>query len=623
MVSTAIQIRDSARRDESLKHPEFFNSPGKRTAVLALLLFLLTLVAYNPVTQNGFVGFDDPSYITNNRHVQAGLSWTTLKWAFRSTDAANWHPVTWLSHALDYQIFGLRPAGHHYVTVLLHAITALLLFLFLQAATGFCWRSFIVASLFAVHPVNVESVAWAAERKSVLCMLFFVLMLMAYRRYVIHPDWKRYSGVLLCFALALMSKAMVVTAPFLLLLLDYWPFERSKTISPSRLIREKMPLLAMSAASCIVTMAAQRSGGAVHSEEFSLASRTSNAVVAYWRYIGKAFWPTDLAAFYPHTDKLPAWEVVFATALLLLVSASALTIRRKGYPLVGWLWFLGTLVPVIGLVQVGEQAMADRYAYLPFIGLFVAVVWGVADLARAKHWNSAYLSLGVCAIVVALSLLTYRQVGYWQNTKILWTHAVAVTGPNYMAEDSLGSAMMGEEKIGEAKRHFERAVAINPLDGFGLVNLGVTDKLTGDVAGAVQNYEAAIRSTSDKNLQATALGNLGSVYRMTGDLVRARAYYESALQLVPDYNLALTSLGLMAEKAGDMTQAINYFERAVDSSPTDMQYLLLSQALARGGRQSEAQQVFNKAKSISQNWDAAVGGVDYLLRQNGIATAAP
>lgn len=623
MASSPIQVLDSARRDESLKRPEFFNSPGKRTAVLALLLFLLTLVAYNPITQNGFVGFDDPSYITNNRHVQAGLSWTTVKWAFRSIDAANWHPVTWLSHAFDYQIFGLRPAGHHYVTVLLHAITALLLFLFLQAATGFCWRSFIVAALFAVHPMNVESVAWAAERKSVLCMLFFVLMLMAYRRYILHPDWKRYSFVMLWFALALMSKAMVVTAPFLLLLFDYWPLERTRTVSWVRLVTEKLPLLAMSAASCIITMVAQSGGGAFHNQEFSLASRLMNAALAYVRYVGKAVWPVHLAAFYPYADKLPTWQAASAIAFLLLVSGSTLIFRRKRYLLVGWLWFLGTLVPVIGLVQVGEQAMADRYAYLPFIGLFVAVVWGVDDLARAKRWNSAYLGLGVCAVVAALSLLTYRQVGYWQNTKTLWTHALAVTGPNYMAEDSLGAALMGEEKIGEAKRHFERAVAINPLDGFGLVNLGVTDKLTGDVAGAVQNYEAAIRSTSDKNLQATALGNLASLYRMTGDLVRARADYESALQLVPDYNLALTSLGLMAEKEGDMTQAINYFERAVDSSPSDMQYLLLSQALARGGRQSEAEQVFNNAKSISENWDAAVGTVDYLLRQNGIGTAAP
>ena len=619
----SIQMRDSAQPVAPLKRAEFFSSPGKRTAVLALLLFLLTLIAYNPVTQNGFVGFDDPSYITNNRHVQAGLTWTTVKWAFRSTDAANWHPITWLSHALDCQLFGLRPAGHHYVTVLLHAITALLLFLFLQAATGFCWRSWIVATLFAIHPINVESVAWAAERKSVLCMLFFVLMLMAYRRYAQQPHWRRYSLVTLCFALALMSKPMVVTAPVLLLLLDYWPLERTKTVSPARLIKEKLPLLAMATASGVVTMMAQHSGGAVHNQEFSFATRMTNALVAYCRYLGKAFWPADLGAFYPHTDKLPSWEVTFAIALLLLVSGSVLLFHRKRYLLVGWLWFIGTLVPVIGLLQVGEQAMADRYAYLPFIGLFIAAVWGIADFTQERKFKTGYVGLGACTVVVALSLLTYRQVGYWQNTTTLWTHTLAVTGPNYMAEDSLGAALMGEQKIAEAKRHFESAVAINPLDGFGLVNLGVADKLSGDISGAARNYEAAIRSTSDKNLQATALANLGSLYRMTGDTTRARTCYESALQLVPDYNLALTSLGLMDEKAGDLNQAISYFNRAVEIAPSDTQYLLLSQALARAGKEHQAQEATDQARAMSQNWDAAVGGVNYLLQQHGIEAAAP
>lgn len=609
------QIQASAQPVEGLKQPAFFSSPEKRAPVLGLLLFLLTVASYNPVARNGFVGFDDPSYITANHHVQDGLTWGTVKWAFRSTDAANWHPITWLSHALDYQIFGMRPGSHHYVTVLLHAITALLLFLFLQAATGFCWRSLIVAALFAVHPMNVESVAWAAERKSVLCMLFFMLMLMAYRRYAQHPDWERYSLVALLFALALMSKPMAVTAPFLLLLLDYWPLERIGTTSLARLLTEKLPLFAMSAASCIITMLAQRGGGAFHNKEFSLGSRLMNAAVAYVRYVEKAFWPTHLAAFYPYTGKLPAWQVASALVFLLLVSGSALLFRQKKYLLMGWLWFLGALVPVIGLVQVGEQAMADRYAYLPFIGLFVAIVWGTSDLAHQKKLDSAYLGISAFLALAALSVLTYRQVRYWQNTEMLWTHTLAVTGPNYMAEDSLGAALMGDDKVVEARHHFQRAVTINPHDSFGLLDLGVTDKLSGDIAGAAQNYEAAIRSTADRNLQATALANLGSLYRMTGDNARARSYYESALQLVPDYNLALTSLGLMAEKTGDLEPAIRYFQKAVDSAPSDTEYLLLSQALSRAGRQDEAHEALSKAKSMSQNWEAAMGGVDYLLRR--------
>lgn len=615
-MASPIQIRNAVQTKELLKpKEEFLGSPAKRTVVLALLLALLTLIIYNPVTRNSFVGFDDPSYITANRHIRAGLTWETVKWAFRSTEEANWHPLTWLSHALDCQIFGLRAAGHHYVNVLSHTATALLLFLFLQAATGFTWRSLMVAVLFAVHPINVESVAWASERKNVLSMLFFVLMLIAYQRYTQRPGWKRYVLVVLLFAMGLMSKPMLVTAPFLLLLLDYWPLERIKTVSRGHLVVEKLPLLAMSAASSIVTMVAQRSGGAFHNSEFSLTSRLINAAVAYVRYLGKALWPSRLAAFYPYTEHVPVWQIVASVVLLALITGTALLRRSPRYLTVGWLWFLGTMVPVIGLIQVGEQALADRYAYLPFIGLFVALVWGIADIAQSRKIRTAYISIGAFVVVAVLSLLTYRQVGYWKSTAELWMHTLAVTGPNYMAEDSLGAALMDEGKITEAKHHFEAAVAINPGDSFGLLDLGVCDKRGGDIAGAVQNYEAAIRSTSDRNLQATALGNLGSLYRTSGDYARASAYYKSALQLVPDYNLALTSLGLMAEKSGDIEQAIKYFTQAVDSSPSDTQYLLLSQALDRAGRRQEAQQAFGKAQAMSQNWDAAVGSVNYLLRQ--------
>jgi Flp pilus assembly protein TadD len=614
MASTA-QVAEKPKEEGLPKSkPDFFHSTRTPALALSLLVFLLTLIVYNPVTRNGFVGFDDPSYISGNKHVAAGLSWQTVKWAFSNTDLSNWHPLTWLSHALDYQIFRLRPAGHHYVSVLLHATTAVLLFLFLYAATGFEWRSAIVAALFAIHPINVESVAWAAERKNVLSMLFFALMLMAYHRYAQQPRWMRYSVVALLFAMSLMSKPMLVTAPFLLLLLDYWPLGRTGTLTSRQLVIEKMPLFAMSAASCVITVLAQKSGGAIHNEEFSFFSRVLNALVSYAQYVEKGICPLQLGAFYPHAEHVPASQVARAVVIVALGTATIL-LRKRRYLAVGWLWFLGTMVPVIGLVQVGEQAMADRYAYLPFIGLFIAVVWAIADVAHANHIRATYLGVVTCAILAALSVLAYRQIGYWKNTSTLWTHTLAVTGPNFMAEDSLGAALMDEGKLPEAKEHFETAVAINPRDAFGLLDLGVCYKLSGDLVGAMSNYEAAFRVSADRNLQATALGNMGSLYRTSGDYARARAKYESALQLVPDYNLALTSLGLMAEKSNDLPTAINYFTQAAASSPSDTRYLLLSQALARAGQQQDAQRTLLQAHAISKNWDAAVGSVNYLLRQ--------
>lgn len=609
-IEPAANPRIEMRTDDGL-----FRSPRERNVILSLFLALLTLVTYNSIAHNDFVKFDDPSYITANPHVKAGLTWETVKWAFKSTENANWHPLTWLSHALDYQIFHLRPAGHHYISVLLHAATAMLLFLFLQAATGFPWRSAVVAALFAIHPINVESVAWASERKSVLSMLFFVLMLMAYRQYAQRPGWKRYSLVTLLFAMGLMSKPMLVTAPFLLLLLDYWPLERTKTISLPRLLAEKLPLLAMSAASCAVTVIAQNSGGAVHNEEFSLPNRLMNALISYARYVGKSVWPSHLGAFYPYVEHRPIWQIAAAVMFLPAATVTVLCLRKQRYLAVGWLWFLGAMVPVLGIVQVGEQAMADRYAYLPFIGLFMAGVWTIAELAEAKKIPIAYLGIGMCATLASLSAATHRQIGYWKDTKTLWTHTLAVSGPNFMAEDSLGAALMDEGKLPEAKIHFEKAVAINPRDAFGFLDLGVCEKLSGNLVGAMRSYESAMQMSADRNLQATALGNMGSLYRMSGDYSQARAKYEAALQLVPDYNLALTSLGLIAEKTGDLPTAIKYFRRAVSASPSDTQYLLLSQALAKAGYQRDAQQALVQAQTMSQNWDAAVGSVNHLLRQ--------
>jgi len=356
-----------------------------------------TLALYNPVNRHPFVNYDDDRYVTENAHVHNGLNWDTLTWAFSAEEQGNWHPLTWLSHALDFQLFHLNATGHHFTSLLIHSANAVLLFLFLLYATGRVGPSWFVAALFALHPINVESVAWVAERKNVLCTFFFFAALLAYCWYARKPAWRRYLAFAGLFALGLMSKPMVITLPFVLLLLDYWPLGRLKESPPSaspipqaslsKLLVEKLPLLALSAASAAITMQAQRAGGAVRSTaQFSLGVRVENAVVAYATYLWKTIWPAHLAPLYPHPgDSLPVWEVVISALVLLAVTSVVARFRAKRYLLTGWLWFLGTLVPVIGLVQVGDQAMADRYAYIPLVGIFVMIAWGVADLADSRH----------------------------------------------------------------------------------------------------------------------------------------------------------------------------------------------------------------------------------------------
>ena len=376
------------------KPPGLFSSPEKRNVILCLLLVVATLALYNPVNRHPFVNYDDDRYVTGNAHIHNGVNGDTIAWAFSSTEQGNWHPLTWLSHALDYQLFHQNPAGHHFTSVLIHAANAVLLFLFLIYVTRRLGPSLFVAALFALHPINVESVAWVAERKNVLCTFFFFATLIAYCWYARQPDWRRYLAFTGLFVLGLMSKPMVITLPFVLLLLDYWPLGRIRGgkgdaphASVSKLIVEKIPLMALSAASAVVTMQAQRAGGAVRSTaQFSLGVRLENATVAYAMYLWKMIWPSHLAPIYPHPgDALAGWQVGTSVLVLLAVTWVALNFRAKRYLLTGWLWFLGTLVPVIGLVQVGDQAMADRYAYIPLVGIFIMIAWGIADLADSKQ----------------------------------------------------------------------------------------------------------------------------------------------------------------------------------------------------------------------------------------------
>ncbi|MGD1049029.1 MAG: tetratricopeptide repeat protein, partial [Candidatus Krumholzibacteriaceae bacterium] len=473
---------------------------GMRTAranifPIMVVLLLATLVAYWHVLESDYLNFDDDVNITGNSHVSSGLDKDSLKWAFTSYYAANWHPLTWISHMLDYQLYGAKPMGHHLTNLLFHMANAILLFLVLTRMTGYVWRSAFVAALFALHPLHVESVAWVTERKDVLSTFFWMLTMFAYVYYTEKPSIKRYVlvPVLMCFGL--MAKPMLVTLPFVLLMLDYWPLGRlwpqrtvtgKGTTTARQLILEKLPLLALSVVSCVITYEAQRSGGAVAGTSlFPLSARVTNAMVTYISYLAKMVWPAGLSAFYLRpSDPRTAWQITGAG--LLLVSISALAIRagiNRRYLLTGWLWYVVTLVPVIGLVQLGVQSKADRFTYIPLIGIFFIIAWGLPELftkrasaggararpaqhktvaAKPKFGPLGPLAIPAGVVLVILAACTWHQVGFWRNSGTLFEHAVAVNPANYAAHNNLGTYLLGEGRTDEALAHFKEAVRIKP-----------------------------------------------------------------------------------------------------------------------------------------------------------------
>jgi protein O-mannosyl-transferase len=553
-----------------------------------------------------------------------------VKWAFTSRDDANWHPLTWLSHALDYQLFKLNPAGTHYVNLLFHAANAVLLFLLLEIATGLIWPSLMVAALFALHPINVESVAWAAERKNVLSMFFLLLTLHAYRRYVRKSSARRYALVAVLFALGLMAKPEIITLPFVLVLWDYWPLQRLARQSPdaqgvvdveprsfSFLVREKVPLLLLSAGSAVITLIAQRGGHAVRGA--SNWVRFGNALVAYVRYLGKAIWPTRLAVLYPHLGRfLPTWQIIASAMLLLALTALVLHWRDRRYLVIGWFWFLGTLVPVIGLVQVGVQAMADRYAYLSFIGLFICVVWGIADLARQWKVSPTWLAVPAVVILATLGLLTHRQIGYWHDSETLWRHALGVTERNYTAHDGLAKVLAKEGYIDDAIAEYKAAGAIARYPSPEMVSIAIFELAHGRVQDAIDQLKQAVDTADDNTSRANALGCLGSAFMQADDIARARLSYSAALEQNPDNPIALVGKGLLAERDGDNASAAAQISHAMKVEPTDVGYLLLAQALRRDGKVAEAKDAVAQAEKISHDMSKAQHAATQILDTNGI-----
>lgn len=505
-------------------------APSRRIGTCVALVFLIG-VSYWPVVDNGFVDFDDPAYVTENPGIASGLTLRTLVWAFTAFHQSNWHPLTWLSHAADLQAFGSAPAGHHLVSLALHAANAIVLLLALHAMTGAWWRSAAVAALFATHPLHVESVAWAAERKDVLSTLFAVLVLWIYARRATRPTVASRASIVALFAAGLLAKPMLVTLPFVLLLLDFWPLDRrDHGLRP--LLTEKLPLFGLAVASAAVTWVAQRRGGAVAAlDVLPFGDRVANAAVAYVTYLLKAAWPTGLGVLYPFRRSIPAWEVAGAFLLLAALTAGIVAARRRApYAVTGWFWYLGTLVPVIGLVQVGVQSHADRYTYLPLTGIFLAVVWGAADWVGGRRIGVA-IAAGGCAVAIGCAAAaTHRQAGYWRSSVTLFERTLAVTTDNYVIHNNLGATFTREQRLDEAIEHLRESVRIRPDYAPALSNLGVALRGKGRVEEAIRMFRDAVRFRPS---HVEAWLNLGDALENVGDLDGSVAAFREAERLLP------------------------------------------------------------------------------------------
>ena len=575
-----------------------------RPRLIGLLLALITLLAYLPASRDGFVDYDDQDYVTENSVVQKGLTWTGIEWAFTTGHASNWHPVTWLSHMADCELFGLNPGAHHLVSVLFHTVNAVLLLLLLFRLTGALWPSALVAALFAWHPLHVESVAWIAERKDVLSTFFALLTLLAYAKYAKENCRRCFWIALGCFTLGLMSKPMLVTLPFVMLLLDYWPLQRFPDFKLEvkavfRLALEKWPFFLLTAVACVVTflVQSQRSGAAVASLELiPLHYRFCNALASYGLYLLKTVWPVGLAVFYPLPEHL--------TRLLLAATASAscwssfpvLSGGRDGrmaYLPVGWLWFLGTLVPVIGLVQVGSAALADRYTYFPLVGVFIAVAFGVHDLADRFQFPKKAIAAAAVLILAICLILTENQLRYWRDSETLFAHALAVTKNNHVAHVNLGVALEQKGKLNEALAEYRAAEQLAPGLYYIYYNLGVALEKRGYQAGAITNYQAVLRLNPG---HVHAHINLGNCFSKTGRTSEALAQYQAAIQLDPKEPLAHVNLGTLLVGLGRFDEAMSQYGQAAQLDPDDFRpHYLMGKTLLRQGRDAESVGKFREA----------------------------
>jgi Tfp pilus assembly protein PilF len=587
----------------------------RQLVLLSALLFVSTLLLYGPVVTHRFINLDDEQYITANPHVSAGVSAEGVRWAFHTFYLGNWHPLAWLSHMVDCQLFGMNPAGHHYVNVLLHALNVVVLFVLLARAAGAPWRSFAVAALFALHPLNVENVAWVAERKTLLCALFTLLALGAYAWYARARSWRRYLVVTALLVLALMSKAMAVTIPLIFLIIDFLRADdRTTGRRVFALVAEKLPFFAIVLAFSYVAIHAQRSAGAV-SAALPLALRLEHALISYVAYIGKALWPAHLAIFYPYPRAAPsATEFIAAFAALLAITILSLLLRRSDrWLLAGWLFYLVSLLPVVGIVQVGRQAMADRYMYTPLVGLLVMAVWGAAELRERMHLPLAAIALLAFCVAVAAIHTTRVTLAYWQNSLTLFTHAEQVAGsPNEVIETNLGEACYYAGQTEEAARHYRAAIAAEPRAGLAHYDLG-NYYLDGDhPAESVPEFKAAIALAESPQAAEYAEGNLGTAYLLVGEDALAEQAFSAALRVDPLTQPALIGRGQALYRQGKYAEAEADFARAIQVRPMPQLYYLLGTALEAEGKTDLALRAFDEALALDPGMAPAQKRIEAL-----------
>jgi len=613
------------------------------------LLVLLVFAVFGRAVCFDFVNFDDDVYVTANRNVRAGVTLQGITWAFLTCHGANWHPLTWLSHMLDCEWFGLNPAGHHFSGLVLHAANVALLFFVLKRMTRARWPSAVVAALFAVHPLRVESVVWVSERKDVLSGLFWMLTLWAYARYVARPALLPYAITLGVFAAGLLAKPMLVTLPCALLLLDYWPLERWRGLRRGgwRLFWEKAPMFALAAVSCAATILAQNRGGAVRAiQSIPIPWRLTNALVSFVAYVWKSLWPAHLAVFYPHPGStLKTWEVAGAGLAIGCVTLLAVHGRRRyAYAFMGWLWYLGTLLPVIGIIQVGSQAMADRYTYLPQIGLLIAGVWGVAAFTSKWRHRRAIRCVLAATCLTTLIFFTWFQVGHWRSSVALFEHALRVTANNPVAHNCLGAALYNQGDIEKAVTHYRAALRIKPDHVKAMTNLGVALAAQGRPGEALSLFNKALEIDPDSaeahyNLgiallglrrddeaarhlravlaarpdDASALNNLGVALARQGDLDGAIARYHQALELDPGFTLAHINLANALFNRGAIAKAIERYTVSLRLDPNNVDaHYNLGVALEKSGRIQDARSHWEEALRLDADHVAARAAIEGL-----------
>lgn len=628
---------------------------SRRTLMVYALLACATFAVYLPAAELGFINFDDYAYVTGNPHVSSGLTWSGITWAFRSFHSSNWHPITWISHMLDCQLYGLKPAGHHLTNVLFHIANSLLLFRLLKGMTGALWRSAFVAGLFALHPLRVESVAWVAERKDVLSGFFGLLCLLAYVSYVrkkseirnskpeANPNSKTRSALgyyllaFLLFALGLMSKPMLVSWPIVMLLLDFWPLERLKSAvqttegsasesfdvrSFPTLVGEKVPFFVLSAGSCVITFLAQREGGAVASiKSVPWEARIENGLVSYLRYMGKLICPHGMAVIYPRVSAWPIEEVLLASAALFVVTAFAVSYWRRGYPVTGWLWLAVTLVPVIGLIKVGDLSIADRYTYLPAIGFFILVSWGFADITSRWSGRAIPLAIGAGLVLMCCAMIAGRQVTYWQNPESLFEHALAVTGKNALAEINLGFCFVQNRRWELARQHYQSAIAADPDFAEAWNGLGYAFFEEKNYDDAIAQYGTALQLKPD---YAEAHRNLGNALFQVGKTNEAIAHFREAVRLKPQEATEHYNLGCVLSVTADSPEAIEQYRIATQlNSRFVPAWQNLGAALARQGEVDEAVGCYARALEIEPEYlPARENRGELLLARGKFAQAA-